>query len=667
MNTTTKTKKKLSIILIAALTVIGLLVASMMQLTTTIETHASQVGNMEIFSEQMLENQAMSLGIAESFMQNVRTELADTDGKSRFVYNEDFAGIFLDENGFLNIATVGSEFSAMAFGANSLESGQVIHRQFTYSYNHLLLIKHNIKPMMYVYDIFTIVIDEINNRVKVHLEDYGNKSSVIRLLETRGLYSENSIEFVVDRNGRAGLTSRSIHGGDGIERGTPGITSGTIGTQAICNLTGQVGILTNEHVLSRERGDVARFNGEFLGNVARGEFRGNIDASFTPFANQTDWIHTPHSRHGGENFTNIRLGNESLIIVGAQLFRIGQRTGRTLSQVTSRNASISLFWNGEWHTISNSFRFSSDVRDWRDIQGDSGGPVYFRGANNTLYLLGLTFAAGNYRGTINHGVEGYVIRMSNIMLPVAQGGLDVTPITNSMFNPTNQGTGVQVNNITVPATTTHVTVPSIINGRVVTHIGTNAFAHVTNLTTVDLPNGLTTVESSAFANRHLLTQISIPSTVTSIGNNAFRDATSLHTITFANNSQLQTIGMDAFRNATSLTNLTIPASVTSIGTRAFENATNLRTVTFAGTSRLQTIGNDAFRNATSLTNLTIPASVTSLGTRAFENATNLRTVTFAGNSQLRTIGNSAFGGMILGLTQVTIPASVTTLGDSAFN
>ena len=127
------------------------------------------------------------------------------------------------------------------------------------------------------------------------------------------------------------------------------------------------------------------------------------------------------------------------------------------------------------------------------------------------------------------------------------------------------------------------------------------------------------VSASGFSGQSTLSQVSIPSTVTSIGTNAFRDATSLHTINFANNSQLQTIGMDAFRNATSLTNLTIPASVTSIGNGAFQDVTNLQTVTFAA------------------------------------------------NSQLRTIGNSAFGGMILGLTQVTIPASVTTLGDSAFN
>ena len=62
---------------------------------------------------------------------------------------------------------------------------------------------------------------------------------------------------------------------------------------------------------------------------------------------------------------------------------------------------------------------------------------------------------------------------------------------------------------------------------------------------------------------HGLTSITIPDSVTSIGVSAFYDCTGLTSVTIPDS--VTSIGTDAFHNCTSLTSITIPNSVTSIG------------------------------------------------------------------------------------------------------
>ena len=59
-----------------------------------------------------------------------------------------------------------------------------------------------------------------------------------------------------------------------------------------------------------------------------------------------------------------------------------------------------------------------------------------------------------------------------------------------------------------------------------------------------------------------LTSITIPDSVTSIGDRAFNNCSSLTSVIFAENSKLESIGAYAFRYCTSLTGLEIPNSVT---------------------------------------------------------------------------------------------------------
>ena len=131
----------------------------------------------------------------------------------------------------------------------------------------------------------------------------------------------------------------------------------------------------------------------------------------------------------------------------------------------------------------------------------------------------------------------------------------------------------------------------------------------------DLP--VVSVEASAFLNNTAITSVVLPDGITSIGENAFNGCESLTSVTFGKNSQLSSIGPGAFNYCYSLESITIPESVTSIGSDAFYYCYGLRSVTFGENSQLTSIGEGAFNWCESLESITIPASVTSIGEWAF--------------------------------------------------
>jgi len=155
-----------------------------------------------------------------------------------------------------------------------------------------------------------------------------------------------------------------------------------------------------------------------------------------------------------------------------------------------------------------------------------------------------------------------------------------------------------------------------------------------------IPTGVTSIGEGAFYKAKSLTSITIPNSVTSIGAYSF-GYTSLTSIIIPNN--VISIGDGAFNNS-SLTSIEIPNSVTSIGELAFHKSAKLKTVIFAAESALESIGNAAFYGTASLTSITIPSSVTSIGNVAFYGTASLTSVTFEGNAP-GTIGASPFWGV----------------------
>jgi len=156
-----------------------------------------------------------------------------------------------------------------------------------------------------------------------------------------------------------------------------------------------------------------------------------------------------------------------------------------------------------------------------------------------------------------------------------------------------------------------------------------------------------------------LTSVTIPNSVTTIGQKAFSGCNRLTSVTIGNS--VTSIGICAFELCGRLTSVTIPNSVTTIGNYAFYRCSNLTSVSIGNS--VTSIGICAFDECSRLTSVTIPNSVTSIGDYAFDECSRLTSVTI-GNS-VTSIGICAFKDCS-GLTSVTIPNSVTSIGDYAF-
>ncbi|MFZ9794475.1 MAG: leucine-rich repeat domain-containing protein, partial [Gemmataceae bacterium] len=243
----------------------------------------------------------------------------------------------------------------------------------------------------------------------------------------------------------------------------------------------------------------------------------------------------------------------------------------------------------------------------------------------------------------------------------------------------------------------------------------------TSLTSITIPNSVTTISNYAFSGCASLTSITIPNSVTSFGDDiwtfpfsgctglteinvdsgnasfssingvlfnkavtsiifyppgkigtytipsgvstikifTFQGSPGLTSIIIPNS--VTTIPEYAFSSCTSLTSIIIPNSVTTIPEYAFSSCTSLTSITIPNS--ITTIGNSGFQGCTSLTSITIPGSVASIGANAFSDCSNLSSLTIANG--VTSIGYTAFAGCPL-LTSITIPNSVTSIEDQAF-
>lgn len=151
------------------------------------------------------------------------------------------------------------------------------------------------------------------------------------------------------------------------------------------------------------------------------------------------------------------------------------------------------------------------------------------------------------------------------------------PLFDFAFTPDN--TAVIVTNYKYNGAAADVTIPSRYKGKPVTTIGHAAFFN-SAVTSVTIPDSVTSISDGAFINCPKLTNISIPNSVTYIGFSAFSSCTSLKSITLP--SSLSFISGALFLGCSQLTTIHIPVSVTSIGNNAFADCPSLMTVTYPG-------------------------------------------------------------------------------------
>jgi hypothetical protein len=157
---------------------------------------------------------------------------------------------------------------------------------------------------------------------------------------------------------------------------------------------------------------------------------------------------------------------------------------------------------------------------------------------------------------------------------------------------------------------------SVYLGSNVTIISIESFKD-SGLTSINIPDGVTSIHGYAFFNCASLKEITIPNSVGNISNYAFAYCSDLTSVNLPENNNYTKIEDETFRGCNSLTSVVIPSNITVIGLKAFRYCNSLGSITIPDS--VTKIRFNAFDGCTSATSISIGSGIETIEGGAFKN------------------------------------------------
>lgn len=387
----------------------------------------------ELFSEEYYEKvvrvSELYPQIIQQYKETVEIQTRSQGDEIESLYDDNYAGIYLDEQGVLNIMLkeIPATTQMTSFSQKASNNQDIIqYQQAKYSYNFLHDVFDVLNSNMTDFDITSVGISQKNNRVEIGVKDESIIESIKDFLKAQELYQDEAISFQVESShatssyedyAMAGTQIWYNHGFLWLKK-----SYGTIGANVVDNDTGKKGVLTNAHVAVANK-TMKHANGT-VGERSKGWYGGTIDAAFVPFS-KSHWVVTDYATYGDQSVIhgNIKEGNENHIVEGYPTVKFGYTTGRTTGTITHVEYSTNFVYGDDSTStlVSNVFRYSNS-----SLGGDSGGPVYYTtGTKGSLYLIGLNYAGPADTTNYTYGVG---CRITNVL-----SQLNLTLITSQNF------------------------------------------------------------------------------------------------------------------------------------------------------------------------------------------------------------------------------------------
>lgn len=231
-----------------------------------------------------------------------------------------------------------------------------------------------------------------------------------------------------------------------------------------------------------------------------------------------------------------------------------------------------------------------------------------------------------------------------------------------------------------PFSSSQGSITSFTFGSEVESIPANICMHMTNLTSITIPENVTSIGASAFNNCTGLK--TVVWNAKNCSDAPFRSSQgSITSFTFG--SKVESIPANLCMNMNNLTSITIPENVTSIGEDAFYGCSGLKTIVwnakncsdapfssiansitlFSFGDGLESIPANLCQGMTQLTYISIPSGVKSIGNQAFDGCSGLRTVYIPEN--VTALGEKAFSGCS-GLSYIKCEGAPAKCGSDCF-